>query len=78
MAVKEVLKKLGLHFIVVDLGEVELMEELSEDQLEDLRKALFESGLELMDDKKAMLIERIKTCIIELVHYSEEIIKIIS
>ncbi len=75
MAVKEVLKKLGLHFIVVDLGEVELMEDLSEDQLEDLRKALFESGLELMDDKKAMLIEKIKTCIIELVHHSEEIIK---
>jgi len=60
MAVKEELKKLGLHFIVVDLGEVELMETLSEEQREQLKSALLISGLELMDDKRAVLIEKIK------------------
>lgn len=76
MLVKEELKKLDLHFIVVDLGEVEIMEDLTEDQREDLRTALHNSGLELMDDKKAVLIEKIKNAIVEMVHHSDEIIKV--
>lgn len=76
MMVKEELRKLGLHFIVVDLGEVEIMEDLTVLQRDLLRAALLESGLELMDDKKAVLIEKIKNVIIEMVHYSEEAIKI--
>ena len=75
MAVKEELKKLGLHFIVVDLGEVEIMETISFDQREKLKLSLFDSGLELMDDKRAVLIEKIKTTIIEMVHNSDEMIK---
>ncbi|MEA5139111.1 helix-turn-helix domain-containing protein [Arcicella rigui] len=74
--VKTELKKLGLHFIVVDLGEVEIMETLSASQREELKIALLASGLELMDDKKAMLIEKIKNVVIEMVHYSEELPKI--
>lgn len=76
MAVKEELKKLGLHFIVVDLGEVEIMENISMDQREKLKSSLLNSGLELMDDKKAMLIEKIKNVIIEMVHHSTENIKV--
>jgi AraC-like DNA-binding protein len=76
MAVKEELKKLGLHFIVVDLGEVEIMENISPEQREALKAVLLNSGLELMDDKKAMLIEKIKNVIIEMVHHSDEILKI--
>lgn len=76
MAVKEELKKLGLHYIVVDLGEVELMEDLSSEQSAQLNVGLQNSGLELMDDKKAILIEKIKTAIIEMVHYSTELIKV--
>jgi len=76
LTVKEELKKLKLHFIVVELGEVEIMENISIDQRELLKEALFISGLELMDDKKAMMIEKIKTIIIEMVHHSDEIIKI--
>ena len=72
MAVKEVLKEMKLHFMVVDLGEVEIMEDLSSEQLEQLKSALVISGLELMDNKKSVLIQQIKTVIIELVHYSEE------
>jgi AraC-like DNA-binding protein len=76
MAVKEELKKLGLHFIVVDLGEVEIMETISIYQREQLKLGLLDSGLELMDDKRAMLIEKIKNVIIEMVHYADENIKI--
>ena len=76
MAVKEELRKLGLHFIVVDLGEVEIMENISAEQREQIKAALLISGFELMDDKKAILIEKIKTAVIELVHHSDENIKI--
>lgn len=76
MVVKEVLKELDLHFVIVDLGEVEVMEDLNFGQREQLKTALLESGLELMDDKRAVLIERIKNTIIEMVHYSEEFIKV--
>lgn len=75
MAVKEELRKLGLHFIVVDLGEVEIMENISIEQREQLKSVLLHAGLELMDNKRAMLIEKIITTIIELVHHSEEPIK---
>ncbi|WP_396168589.1 helix-turn-helix domain-containing protein [Flavobacterium sp.] len=76
MVVKEELKKIGLHFVFVDLGEVEIMEDLSDDQRALLRKGLLNSGLELMEDKKAILIEKIKNVIIEMVHYSEDIPKV--
>ena len=75
MAVKEELKKLGLHFIVVDLGEVEIMETITLDQREKLKLSLIDSGLELMDDKRAVLIEKIKNTIIEMIHHSDEMIK---
>jgi AraC-like DNA-binding protein len=75
MMVKEALKQLGLHFIVVDLGVVEIMEILSDEQKEELRTLLSNVGLELMEDKKAMLIEKIKKVIIEMVHYADELPK---
>ncbi|MDQ3109115.1 MAG: AraC family transcriptional regulator [Bacteroidota bacterium] len=76
MVVKEELKKLRLHFIVVDLGEVEIMEEMSIDQRVALKASLLASGLELMDDKRAVLIEKIKNAIIQMVHHTDEMIKI--
>jgi len=76
LAVKDVLKKLGLHFVVVDLGEVEIMEDISDEQRRQLRTELLKTGLELMDNKRAVLIEKIKNVIIEMVHYSEEMPKI--
>lgn len=75
MAVKEELKKLGLHFIVVDLGEVEIMENLSDEQREQVKIILFNAGFELMDDKRAVLIERIKNTIIKMVHHTDAPIK---
>ncbi|MDO9153821.1 MAG: helix-turn-helix transcriptional regulator [Paludibacter sp.] len=76
MVVKEELKKLGLHFIVVDLGEIEIMEDLTDSQHDALKAALLDSGLELMDDKRAVLIEKIKNVIVEMVHYTDDLPKI--
>jgi len=76
MAVKSELKKLGLHFIVVGMGEIEIMEDLTPELREQLQTGLRSFGLELMDDKRAMLIEKIKNIIIDLVHHTaDEIIK---
>ena len=75
MAVKEELKKLGLHYILVELGEVDIMETISNEQREELKAGLIDSGLELMDDKRAVLIEKIKNVIVEMVHHSDEMIK---
>jgi AraC-like DNA-binding protein len=72
MVVKAELTKLGLHYTVVDLGEVEILENISAEQLGQLKAALLKSGLELMDDKKSVLIQKIKNVIVELVHYSDE------
>jgi AraC-like DNA-binding protein len=76
MAVKAVLKQLDLHFIIVDLGEVEIMEELSGTPLIVLKNALLDAGFELMDNKKAILIEKIKNAVIEMVHHTDETLKI--
>ena len=76
MVVKEVLKELEVHFAVVDLGEVEIMEDLTAEQRELLKTSLLESGLELMDDKKAVLIEKIKNTIVEMVYHTDEMLKI--
>ena len=76
MVVKEELLKLGLHYTTVELGETEVMENISVDQHDQLQAALLKWGLELMDDKKSVLIRKIKNIIIELVHYSEESPKI--
>jgi len=72
MVVKDELAKLGLRHNSVELGEAELPESITPDQRERFGAALLQFGLELMDDKKSVLIQKIKTLIIELVHYSEE------
>jgi AraC-like DNA-binding protein len=77
MAVKDALKSLGLHFIFVELGEVEIMETPSTEQMEKLKIALEDSGFELMEDNRAILIERIKAVIIDLVYHSDEIDKFV-
>lgn len=75
MMVKEELKKLGLHFVVVDLGVVEILEDITPQQQEQLKASLLRSGLELLDDKKSILIEKIKSVIVEMIHYSDEVPK---
>lgn len=74
--VKQELKRLGLNFVTVDLGEIDILENISLEQRDKLKIELLKSGLELMDDKKAILIEKIKNVIIELIHHTVEIPKI--
>jgi len=75
MVVKETFKKLGLHYVTVNLGEVDVIEEITAQQRERLKDALLKSGLELLDDKKSILIERIKNVIVQMVHYEDELPK---
>ena len=72
MIVKAELENLGLHNTTLELGEVEISEELDAAQRQTLNTALLKYGLELMEDKKSILIERIKNVVIEMVHYREE------
>ncbi|WP_310589564.1 AraC family transcriptional regulator [Dyadobacter sp. CY356] len=70
------MNQLGLQNFTVDLGEVEIEESLTPQQRDKLKLLLSKSGLELIDDKKTLLIERIKIVIVELVHYSDQTPKI--
>ncbi len=76
MMVKEELKKLGLRYVSVDLGVVEIMESTTQVQLDQLKENLLMSGLELLEDKRSILIEKIKNVITEMIHYSDEIPKV--
>lgn len=76
MLVKEELKAIGLKYVSVNLGQVELAEPIKPHERELMRAALLNSGLELMDDKKSIIIEKIKDIIIEMVHYEEELPKV--
>ena len=75
MVVKQELRRLGLHFVVVNLGEVELMENISSSQKQSFKSAIARFGLELMDDKKSILIEKIKNVVVELIHYTDDSLK---
>jgi AraC-like DNA-binding protein len=72
MMVMTELGKLGLNHRSIELGEVELQNPISEAERSSLGEELHKSGLELMDDKRAMLIEKIINLVVELVHYSTE------
>jgi len=76
MIVQQLLNRLNLHYVSVELGEVETIEELSPEQMIDFKTTLLKLGLELLDDKKNILVEKIKKVIIEMVHYADEPMKI--
>lgn len=74
--VKAELLKLGLNYVIVDLGMIEILEDISAEQRIQLKINLIKSSLELMDDKRSILIERIKVAIIEMIHYTDELPKV--
>lgn len=76
MMVRDELDKLRLRYGAIDLGMVEMLQELTEQQRQQLKENLLKSGLELLDDSRSILIEKIKNVIIEMIHYSEEIPKL--
>ena len=75
MVVQAALEKLGLQYVAINLGEVNLIEKITAKNRELLRALLLQSKLELMDDKKSILMEKIKSVIVEMVHYSDELPK---
>lgn len=76
MMVKKELQKLGLEYVIVDLGMVEIPDDITSRQREQLKANLEKSGLELLDDKRAILIEKIKNVIVEMIHHSDELPKL--
>lgn len=75
MIVKSELEKLLVHFTIVELGEVEIRGKLSARKQKQLKISLRKLGLELMEDKKSILIEKIKNIVVEMIHYSDEPLK---
>ena len=73
MMVKEELKKLGIRYVVVDLGVIEILEDITAQQREQFGTNLLRSGLELLDDKRSILVEKIKNVITEMIHYTDEV-----
>lgn len=67
------LNNLGLKYINIELGRVELVEMISKEKREVLSKNLLKSGLELLDNKKSILIERVKNVIVDMIHYNDEL-----
>ena len=72
MMVKDELKKLGIKYVNLELGMVETLEKVSKEQQFALKKNLMKSGLEVLDNKKSILIEKIKNTITEMIHYTDE------
>lgn len=75
MMVRDVFKRLNIELVCISLGEVTTIRPLSSSESAQLKIALLESGLELMEDSRAILIQKIKNVIIETVHHSEELPK---
>ncbi|RYD95751.1 MAG: AraC family transcriptional regulator [Sphingobacteriales bacterium] len=75
MMVRDVFKRLNIELVCISLGEVTTISPLSSSESAQLKIALLESGLELMEDSRAILIQKIKNVIIETVHHSEELPK---
>lgn len=76
LTVKYELEKLGLHCTLIEYGRVRVLEYLSSAQISDVRSALLRSGLELIENRKSILIEKIKNVIIDLVHHTDAPIKV--
>lgn len=67
IVVKSVFESMGIKPISVELGEVELKNDLEESQKNELLKNLRAFGFDLIDDRKSKIIDKIKTLIIDLV-----------
>ncbi|STC98445.1 DNA-binding transcriptional regulator MelR [Chryseobacterium carnipullorum] len=75
MVVQDALDSLNINYVGIELGLVETLEKTSDDKRAKLAEILIKSGLQLLDDKKSILIEKIKSVIIDMVHYSDELPK---
>lgn len=76
MFVKGELKKMGLYYVFVNLGVIETLDEITPEQRQELKYRLSVCGLELMDDKRSIMIEKIKNVIVDMIHYSDDVPKV--
>jgi AraC-like DNA-binding protein len=73
MLMQAELEKLGLHVISVELGEVEIKENISAENQKQLNAVIQKTGLELLYDQRNILVEKIRNLIVEMIHYSNEL-----
>jgi AraC-like DNA-binding protein len=73
MLVQAELEKHEIPYNVIELGEVDLVEKLTSEKHASLKAALNAAGLDILSDKKLMLVEKIKTAIIKMIHYADEL-----
>lgn len=76
MIVKLELEKLGLFCHVIELGRVDTIKVPNAEQIDKFRIALLRSGLELIDNKKSILIEKIKHVVLEMIYNNDSPLKI--
>lgn len=76
MFVQSELEKIGINYTSVELGLIEIQDGITEDQFKVIKEALEKAGLEILEDKKNTIVEKIKSLIAEMVHYSEEFQKV--
>jgi AraC-like DNA-binding protein len=76
LMVKQELRKLGIKYVVIELGVVDILDDITDEQRNQLKNNLAKSGLELLDDQKRILIERIQNVVVEMIHYSDELPKV--
>lgn len=70
--VKEIFNKLNISINKVSLGEVEIVEDLSLIESENLKIYLVNNGFKLIEDKKKQLVEKIKIFIIQQVQQGQK------
>lgn len=76
LMVQSELDRLGLDYTRIELGMVEIKEDITEELKQALKSNLAVSGLELMDDSKNILVDKVKNVIIEMIHFSDEVPKV--
>lgn len=76
LVISQILKKLNYTPLKIELGKAIVQEPLESGDREAIRHALEEYGFELIDDKRLHLIEKIRTAVIELVHYEDNLSKL--
>lgn len=72
VVVKEALEELGISPVKVELGEIETKVDVTDDQKKKLGTKIKKVGLELLEKKQGVLIEKIRKVIIDYVYKSDD------
>lgn len=72
MMVESELKRLNIGYKSIELGLVDTLKDIEEDQWDLLKENLLKSGLELMDNKRSILVEKIKNAVVNMIHHNDD------